>query len=139
MPSNYISYGRMSLEDASEELLKLIMFGKVQRPVLATPDRRSRHDIVLPKLIERAKVIDMPLELHIGHGKLVFPHGQELFWLESTYPERARGMNYDCVWMHNIGEWAKPAPELNASSFYELLMFGLRLGESPRILESLGD
>jgi Uncharacterized conserved protein len=133
MPSKYITYGRMSVEDASEELLKLVMFGKIRYPIIAAADARTLRDVILKKLLDRATYINMDVELRVGSQTAIFPNGTELRWFDSTYADRIRGFNYDLAWLHDIGVWNHP------SDFYQMIMLGLRLGDSPRILESIGD
>lgn len=130
MPSSITTYGLMPLEDACEEFLKLLMFGKIKYPALAVSTTKELREVVLPKLAERANIIGLLPYYRIGHGLLEFPNDVKLWLFDSTCPDRVRGFQYDFLWAHNRGEWN------HQRDFYDMLMFGLRLGDSPRIMDS---
>ena len=130
MPKGMRMYARMPLEEACEELIKLVIFDKIKYPALATSSSKETREIVIPKLLERSNHIELFPEYRVGRGDIKFQNDVRLFLFDSTYLERVRGCQYDLLWMHNPLEWSHP------KAFYDMLMFGLRLSDHPIMLES---
>ncbi len=71
----------------------------------------------------------LPDEVPIVRGQMLFwPNGVEGQVLGASDPERFRGPQFAAAWCDEIGKW----PDAEAS--WDMLQFGLRLGEAPRQL-----
>ncbi len=60
-----------------------------------------------------------------GHT-LLWPNGVEGMLLGASDPERFRGPQFAAAWCDEIGKWS------NAEAAWDMLQFGLRLGDRPR-------
>jgi phage terminase large subunit-like protein len=58
--------------------------------------------------------------------KLVWPNGAEAQAFSAVDPEALRGPQFDCAWSDELAKWRK------AEAAWDMLQFGLRLGERPR-------
>jgi phage terminase large subunit-like protein len=63
-----------------------------------------------------------------GSNRLVWPNGIEAMILTASDPERFRGPQFAAAWCDEIGKWPK------AEEAWDMLQFGLRLGDNPRQL-----
>jgi len=63
-----------------------------------------------------------------GRNRLVWPNGVEAMILTASDPERFRGPQFAAAWCDEIGKWPR------AEQAWDMLQFGLRLGERPRQL-----
>lgn len=63
-----------------------------------------------------------------GKSRLCWPNGVEATILTASDPERFRGPQFAAAWCDEIGKW----PHAEAS--WDMLQFGLRLGDRPRQL-----
>ncbi|WP_310620741.1 DNA-packaging protein [Flexibacterium corallicola] len=63
-----------------------------------------------------------------GRRRLEWPNGVVARAFSSEDPEALRGPQFDCAWCDEVGKWS------NASETFDMLQFGLRLGEHPRQL-----
>lgn len=59
-------------------------------------------------------------------NKLVWPNGVEAGLFGATDPERLRGPQFAAAWCDEIGKWP------HAEAAWDMLQFGLRLGDRPR-------
>ncbi|MFC7290899.1 DNA-packaging protein [Hirschia litorea] len=59
--------------------------------------------------------------------RLEWPNGAEGFVFSAEDPDSLRGPQFDAAWGDEIGAWHR------ASTSWDMLMFGLRLGDNPRI------
>lgn len=57
---------------------------------------------------------------------LVWPNGAEAICFSAASPEKLRGPQFDCAWSDELGKWPK------ARAAWDMLQFGLRLGDHPR-------
>ncbi len=60
--------------------------------------------------------------------RLVWPSGAEGLVLGAGDPERLRGPQFAAAWCDELGKWRRPA------ATWDMLQFGLRLGDRPRQL-----
>ncbi len=58
--------------------------------------------------------------------KLVWPNGAEAQLFSAADPEALRGPQFDCAWGDELAKWRK------GREAWDMLQFGLRLGERPR-------
>ncbi len=63
-----------------------------------------------------------------GKNRLSWPNGVEATILTASDPERFRGPQFAAAWCDEIGKWR------HAEEAWDMLQFGLRLGERPRQL-----
>lgn len=57
--------------------------------------------------------------------RLTFPNGAIATTYSADEPDRLRGPQHDCAYMDEVGAWRRPEA-------YDMLQFGLRLGDDPR-------
>ncbi|KKB10641.1 ATP-binding protein [Devosia geojensis] len=73
--------------------------------------------------------ISPPAEEPVLKGNmLIWPNGTEAMVLAANDPERFRGPQFAAAWSDEVGKWPK------AEEAWDMLQFGLRLGERPRQL-----
>ncbi len=58
---------------------------------------------------------------------LVWPNGAEAMVFSAQDPEALRGPQFDAAWVDEFAKWKK------AQDVWDMLQFGLRLGEAPRV------
>ena len=63
-----------------------------------------------------------------GRNMLLWPNGSEAHLLPASEPERFRGPQFGAAWCDELAKWP------NAEQAWDMLQFGLRLGERPRQL-----
>lgn len=63
-----------------------------------------------------------------GNNRLIWPNGVEATILTASDPERFRGPQFAAAWCDEIGKWP------HAEAAWDMLQFGLRLGDRPRQL-----
>ncbi|WP_254081967.1 DNA-packaging protein [Devosia sp. WQ 349K1] len=63
-----------------------------------------------------------------GKSRLIWPNGVEAAIMTGSDPERFRGPQFAAAWCDEIGKWP------NAEEAWDMLQFGLRLGDRPRQL-----
>ncbi len=63
-----------------------------------------------------------------GKNRLSWPNGVEAMILTASDPERFRGPQFAAAWCDEIGKWP------HAEEAWDMLQFGLRLGDRPRQL-----
>ncbi len=61
-----------------------------------------------------------------GRRRLLWPNGAIAQAYSSEDPESLRGPQFDAAWCDELGKWRHP------DATYDMLQFGLRLGEHPR-------
>jgi phage terminase large subunit-like protein len=64
----------------------------------------------------------------LSGATLHWPNGMEAQLLGATDPERFRGPQFAAAWCDEVGKWP------NAEAAWDMLQFGLRLGDRPRQL-----
>jgi phage terminase large subunit-like protein len=66
-------------------------------------------------------------EYQAGRRRLVWPNGAIAHCYSAEEPERLRGPQHDAAICDELGSWRDPAT-------WDMLMFGLRLGQHPRVV-----
>ncbi|WP_344847388.1 DNA-packaging protein [Celeribacter arenosi] len=61
-----------------------------------------------------------------GRRALVWPNGAEAMVFSGNDPEALRGPQFDAAWVDELAKWKKPREA------WDMLQFGLRLGDDPR-------
>lgn len=74
---------------------------------------------------------DMP-EYNESKKTLTWPNGAKAFGYSAEKPERLRGPQHDCSWCDEIAAWH---PKRRQDT-WDMLMFGLRLGDNPTCMVS---
>lgn len=64
----------------------------------------------------------------MGRNRLIWPNGVEALILPASDPERFRGPQFAAAWCDEVGKWP------HAEEAWDMLQFGLRLGDRPRQL-----
>lgn len=64
----------------------------------------------------------------VGRNRLTWPNGVQATLLTASDPERFRGPQFAAAWCDEIGKWP------DAEAAWDMLQFGLRLGDNPRQL-----
>ena len=59
--------------------------------------------------------------------RLTWPNGAIATLYSAEEPERLRGPQHDATWCDELGSWRYPEA-------WDMLMFGLRLGDDPRVV-----
>src|SRR5262245_3326945 len=112
----------------AEWVIDLATKGKARRIALVAPTAADVRDV----MIEGESGI---LTISAPWNRPVYePSKRRLTWpnraIATTYsadePERLRGPNHDAAWTDELCAWRYPAA-------WDMLMFGLRIGERPRV------
>lgn len=64
---------------------------------------------------------------HAGQRKLIWPNGAEAQCFSAHDPESLRGPQFDAAWVDEFAKWKK------AEATWDMLQFGMRLGQSPQV------
>ena len=89
-----------------EQVREVMVFGESGILACSPPDRRP--------------------EWEAGRKRLVWPNGAVAQVYSAHDPESLRGPQFDCAWVDELAKWKK------AEDTWDMLQFGLRLGEAPR-------
>ncbi len=105
------------------------------------PGRCSRVALVAETLDEARDVMvfgdsgilacsppDRRPEWQATRRRLVWPNGAQAQLFSARNPEGLRGPQFDCAWCDELAKWRK------GREAWDMLQFGLRLGERPRAL-----
>jgi phage terminase large subunit-like protein len=66
-------------------------------------------------------------ELEISKAQLVWPNGSIAQMFSAEDPDSLRGPQFDAAWCDELAKWRRP------EETWDMLQFGMRLGESPAI------
>lgn len=84
----------------------VMIFGDSGLMACSPPDRRPKWEVT--------------------KRRLVWPNGAVAQAYSASDPEALRGPQFDCAWVDELAKWKK------AEATWDMLQFGLRLGEAPR-------
>ncbi len=108
-PSEAGQYKRIALvADTIDQAREVMIFGESGILACTPPDRR-------PKWVATRKMLE-------------WPNGATAQIFSGSEPESLRGPQFDAAWLDEFGKWKK------AKDTWEMLQFGLRLGDDPKIL-----
>jgi len=65
-------------------------------------------------------------DVKLGQNKIVWPNGAEAMLVSAVNPEALRGPQFDCAWSDELAKWRR------CREAWDMLQFGLRLGDDPR-------
>lgn len=114
---------------------------RVEGPAPARPGK-ARRIALLGETIEQVRAVmiegdsgimavtppDRRPVLKASQNRLVWPNGAEATLCSAANPEALRGPQFDCAWSDELAKWRK------CREAWEMLQFGLRLGDDPRQL-----
>jgi hypothetical protein len=69
---------------------------------------------------------DFMPEYEPGRGRLIWPNGAVALTYTAERPRGLRGPQHDGAWCDELAAWERPET-------FDMLLFGLRMGESPRV------
>lgn len=83
---------------------------------------------------------NMP-EYNEGKKELIWPNGAKAFGYSAEKPSRLRGPQHDAAWCDEIAGWhgnkiTKPGEKSRRQETWDMMLFGLRLGENPQCFVS---
>ncbi|MCB1337037.1 MAG: DNA-packaging protein [Maritimibacter sp.] len=92
--------------ETMDQVREVMVFGDSGILACSPPDRRPRWEA--------------------GRQRLVWPNGAVAQAFSAHQPEALRGPQFDAAWVDELAKWKK------AEATWDMLQFGLRLGEDPR-------
>ena len=107
----------------SDDLLAVTSPGATSYSPISVPG--SHFDAVLDRTHWPPFGYERP---RLKRTRLVWPNGVEGTVLPASDPERFRGPQFAAAWCDEIGKWP------DAEAAWDMLQFGLRLGQRPRQL-----
>lgn len=112
---------------------------QVEGPTPLAPGPRSRLALVAETADQARDVMvlgesgllactprDRRPTFHVSRRHLEWPNGAQAWLYSAADPESLRGPQFDGAWCDELAKWRRAAPA------WDMLQFGLRLGESPR-------
>ncbi len=102
---------------------------------------RSRRVALVGETIDQAREVmvfgesgilacsppDRRPEWQAGRKRLIWPNGAVAQLFSASDPESLRGPQFDAAWVDELAKWKK------ADAAWDMLQFGLRLGDKPRM------
>lgn len=92
--------------ETMDQVREVMVFGESGILACSPPDRRPKWEA--------------------GRKRLVWPNGAIAQVFSAHEPESLRGPQFDAAWIDELAKWKK------AEDTWDMLQFGLRLGENPR-------
>ncbi|MEL7454786.1 MAG: terminase family protein [Pseudomonadota bacterium] len=113
----------------AEFLQYAILHGGYRRAALVGPTLGDVREVMIEgpsglKAVTPA-VEELPV-YEVSRRRLVWPNGAEAHVFSAEDPDSLRGPQFDIAWCDEIGAWT------NASTTWDMLQMGLRLGADPR-------
>lgn len=96
------------MAETADQAREVMVYGESGLMAATPPDRRP--------------------EYQAGRRALVWPNGAEARLFSAADPESLRGPQFDAAWCDELGKWRR------AEAAWDMLQFGLRLGDSPQAL-----
>jgi hypothetical protein len=112
----------------AEWVRMLVESGRARRVALVAPTAADARDVMVEGesgLLAVCPPWDRP-RYEPSKRRLTWKNGAIATTYSADEPERLRGPNSDAAWLDELGSWRYPAA-------YHNLMFGLRLGDDPRV------
>jgi phage terminase large subunit-like protein len=100
-----------------------------RRIALVAPTAADARDVIVEGesgILAVSPDIDRPI-YEPSKRRLTWPNGAIATTYSADEPERLRGPQHDCAWCDELGAWRYPEA-------WDMLMFGLRLGDDPRVM-----
>ena len=107
-----------------------ILEQRARRIALVGPTLNDVREVMITGesgLMSLGDLYDRPAYEPSRH-RLVWPNGAVGYAFSAEQPERLRGPQFDAAWIDEIGAWE------TGEHAFDMLQFGLRLGEHPRIV-----
>ncbi len=100
-----------------------------RRIALVAPTAADARDVIVEGesgILAVSPAVDRP-NYEPSKRRLTWPNGAIATTFSADEPERLRGPQHDCAWCDELGAWRYPEA-------WDMLMFGLRLGDDPRVM-----
>jgi phage terminase large subunit-like protein len=100
-----------------------------RRIALVAPTAADARDVIVEGesgILAVSPPLDRPV-YEPSKRRITWPNGAIATTYSADEPERLRGPQHDCAWCDELGAWRYPEA-------WDMLMFGLRLGDDPRIM-----
>jgi phage terminase large subunit-like protein len=113
----------------AEWIRKNVEEGKARRIAFIAPTAADARDIMVEGesgILAISPPWNMPL-YEPSKRRLSWKNGAIATMYSADEPERLRGPNHDLAWADELCSWRHP-------SAFDMLLFGLRLGENPRLI-----
>ncbi len=115
---------------AAEFITSEVKKGKARRLALVAKTPADARDVMIEGdsgLLNVGHPDSRP-EYEPSKRRLTWPNGATALVFSSKEPDQLRGPQFDCAWADEIRTWYYP------QETWDNLMFGLRLGEHPRVV-----
>jgi phage terminase large subunit-like protein len=100
-----------------------------RRIALVAPTAADARDVIVEGesgILAVSPAVDRP-NYEPSKRRLTWPNGAIATTFSADEPERLRGPQHDCAWCDELAAWRYPES-------WDMLMFGLRLGDDPRAM-----
>lgn len=114
----------------AEWLRGLVLSGKARRVALVGPTMSDVREVMISGesgLLSLGEPGDRPV-YEPSRQRLVWPNGAVGYAFSAEEPNRLRGPQFDAAWVDEIAGWN------GSEEAWDMLQFGLRLGDDPRIV-----
>lgn len=114
----------------AEWLAGEIRAGRAKRIALVGPTMNDVREVMITGASGLASIGaqgERP-EYEASRHRLVWPNGAVGYAFSAEEPERLRGPQFDAAWVDEVAAWN------NAAATWDMLQFGLRLGDTPRLV-----
>ena len=112
----------------AEWVRRLVEDEGVMRIALVAPTAADARDVMVlgeSGIVAVSPPWNRPL-YEPSKRRLVWPNGAQAMLYSAEEPDRLRGPQHEAAWCDELCSWAKP------DETWDMLQFGLRLGENPR-------
>lgn len=113
----------------AEAVREVVESGQAKRIALVAETAADARDVMVEgeSGIVAISPPNMRPDYEPSKRRLTWPNGAIATTYSADDPEQLRGPQHDFAWADEIGKWARPAA-------WDNLMFGLRLGQRPRVI-----
>jgi phage terminase large subunit-like protein len=115
----------------AEAVLEWVKSGKCRRIALVGPTAGDARDVMVEGesgLLAVSAADGFPAEYEPSKRRVTWPNGAIATLYSAEEPDRLRGPQHDGAWCDELASWKNPEEP------WDMLQFGLRLGESPQIV-----
>lgn len=115
----------------AETVLEWVKSGKCRRVALIGPTAGDARDVMVEGesgLLAVSAADGFPAEYEPSKRRVTWPNGAIATLYSAEEPDRLRGPQHDGAWCDELASWKNP------EDAWDMLQFGLRLGESPQIV-----
>lgn len=112
----------------AEWIREEVMAGRMRRVALVAPTAADARDVMVEGESGLLAVCDRYAfrpRYEPSKRRVTFPNGAKAWTYSADEPDRLRGPQHDGAWSDEIAAWTRP-------DAWDMLQFGLRLGDNPR-------